>query len=61
MINCNWPVAKLHYTIACKIQEKDIWINQNLDELLMNDYDVVVITTGHKDYRNNETCCKTGG
>jgi UDP-N-acetyl-D-mannosaminuronate dehydrogenase len=21
----------------------------------MNDYDVVVITTGHKDYRNNET------
>lgn len=36
-------------------EEKDIWINQNLDELLMNDYDVVVITTGHKDYRNNET------
>jgi len=35
-------------------EEKDIWINQNLDELLQNDYDVVVITTGHKDYRNNE-------
>jgi UDP-N-acetyl-D-mannosaminuronate dehydrogenase len=24
----------------------------------MNDYDVVVITTGHKDYRNNETLQK---
>jgi len=36
-------------------EEKDIWINQNLDELMMKDYDVVVITTGHKDYRNNKT------
>jgi nucleotide sugar dehydrogenase len=35
-------------------EEKDIWVNQNLDELLQGDYDVVVITTGHKDYRNNE-------
>lgn len=34
-------------------EEKDIWVNQNLDELLGNDYDVVVITTGHKDYRGN--------
>jgi UDP-N-acetyl-D-glucosamine dehydrogenase len=34
-------------------EEKDIWVNQNLDELLNAAYDVVVITTGHKDYRNN--------
>jgi UDP-N-acetyl-D-mannosaminuronate dehydrogenase len=35
-------------------EEKDIWVNQNLDELLQKNYDIVVITTGHKDYRNNE-------
>jgi UDP-N-acetyl-D-glucosamine dehydrogenase len=34
-------------------EEKDIWINQNLTEVLNNDFDLVVITTGHKDYRNN--------
>ncbi|MBK6937111.1 MAG: nucleotide sugar dehydrogenase [Chitinophagaceae bacterium] len=34
-------------------EEKDIWVNQDLDELLETDYDVVVITTGHKDYRSN--------
>ncbi|MBI5857835.1 MAG: nucleotide sugar dehydrogenase [Sphingobacteriales bacterium] len=36
-------------------EEKDIWVSQNLDELLDNGYDIVVITTGHKDYRNNES------
>lgn len=36
-------------------EEKDIWINQNLEELLQDDCDVVVITTGHKDYRSNES------
>ncbi|MBL7729912.1 MAG: nucleotide sugar dehydrogenase [Chitinophagaceae bacterium] len=35
-------------------EEKDIWVNQDMGELLNSDYDVVVITTGHKDYRNNE-------
>jgi nucleotide sugar dehydrogenase len=35
-------------------EEKDTWINQNLDELLVNEYDIIVITTGHKDYRGNE-------
>lgn len=34
-------------------EEKDLWINQNLDELLQEKYDLIVITTGHKDYRNN--------
>lgn len=34
-------------------EEKDTWVNQDLDELLKDNYDVIVITTGHKDYRNN--------
>jgi len=34
-------------------EEKDIWINQDLDSLLDEEYDVIVITTGHKDYRSN--------
>jgi len=34
-------------------EEKDIWINQDLDSLLAKDYDIIAITTGHKDYRNN--------
>ena len=40
-------------------EEKDSWINQNMEELLVADYDVVVITTGHKDYRSNETLINT--
>ena len=34
-------------------EEKDTWINQNLEELLEQEYDLIVITTGHKEYRNN--------
>lgn len=33
-------------------EEKDIWVNQNLEELLQQEYDLIVITTGHKEYRN---------
>ena len=36
-------------------EEKDVLVNQELDELLKNNYDIIAITTGHKDYRNNET------
>jgi UDP-N-acetyl-D-glucosamine dehydrogenase len=36
-------------------EEKDVWVNQDLDELLKDSYDLIVITTGHKDYRNNES------
>ncbi|MGC4035926.1 MAG: nucleotide sugar dehydrogenase [Chitinophagaceae bacterium] len=35
-------------------EEKDLWINQDLNELLKENYDVIVITTGHKEYRNNQ-------
>ena len=36
-------------------EEKDLWVNQNLDELLQQQYDIIVITTGHKEYRNNSS------
>jgi nucleotide sugar dehydrogenase len=36
-------------------EEKGIWVNQNLNELLDQQYDIIAITTGHKDYRNNES------
>lgn len=34
-------------------EEKDTWVNQDIEELLQSHYDIVVITTGHKEYRNN--------
>mgnify|MGYP001613646700 CR=1 FL=1 len=36
-------------------EEKDVWVNQDLNELLKDPYDIIVITTGHKDYRSNES------
>jgi UDP-N-acetyl-D-glucosamine dehydrogenase len=35
-------------------EEKDLWVGQDLDELLKENYDFIVITTGHKEYRNND-------
>jgi len=34
-------------------EEKDIWINQDLNELFCSVYDIIAISTGHKEYRNN--------
>jgi UDP-N-acetyl-D-glucosamine dehydrogenase len=34
-------------------EEKDTWVNQDLDSLLENEYDIIAVTTGHKEYRNN--------
>ncbi|MGH2553094.1 MAG: nucleotide sugar dehydrogenase [Chitinophagaceae bacterium] len=39
-------------------EEKDVWVNQDLDELLKDSYDIIAITTGHKEYRNNESLIK---
>jgi UDP-N-acetyl-D-glucosamine dehydrogenase len=36
-------------------EEKDVWVTQDLDELLKDSYDIIAITTGHKEYRNNES------
>ncbi|MGQ0738778.1 MAG: nucleotide sugar dehydrogenase [Bacteroidota bacterium] len=35
-------------------EEKDIWVNQDLGKLLEKEYDIIAITTGHKEYRENE-------
>ncbi len=35
-------------------EEKDTWVNQDLDGLLAKEYDIIAVTTGHKDYRQNE-------
>ena len=34
-------------------EEKDLWVDQDLDKLLEQEYDLIAITTGHKEYRNN--------
>lgn len=34
-------------------EEKGLRVNNDLDEVLEQPYDIVVISTGHKDYRNN--------
>ena len=34
-------------------EEKELTVNNDLNELLQQPYDLVIITTGHKDYRNN--------
>jgi UDP-N-acetyl-D-mannosaminuronate dehydrogenase len=36
-------------------EEKNIRVNQNLDEVLRQHYNIIAITTGHKDYRNNSS------
>ncbi len=35
-------------------EEKDTWVNQDLDSLLTAEYDIVAITTGHREYRGND-------
>lgn len=34
-------------------EEKDKWVNQDLRKLLEETYDIITITTGHKEYRGN--------
>jgi UDP-N-acetyl-D-mannosaminuronate dehydrogenase len=36
-------------------EEKQLQVNRDLDPLLKQSYDFVIITTGHKDYRNNKS------
>lgn len=51
-------VISLHDPHVLYWEEKDIWINQNLDELMQQQYDLIAVTTGHKDYRNNPEIIK---
>ena len=52
-LEINGSNISLHDPHVLYWEEKDIWVNQNLDELLQQQYDLIVITTGHKEYRNN--------
>lgn len=40
-------------------EEKELRVNNNLTELLQQSYDVVIISTGHKEYRNSPSLIKT--
>jgi UDP-N-acetyl-D-glucosamine dehydrogenase len=40
-------------------EEKELRVNNNLTELLLQSYDVVIISTGHKEYRNSPALIKT--
>jgi UDP-N-acetyl-D-glucosamine dehydrogenase len=40
-------------------EEKELKVNNNLNELLQQPYDLVIISTGHKDYRNNLSLINT--
>lgn len=35
-------------------EEKDLWVSQDLDALLTGSYDIIAITTGHREYRGND-------
>ncbi len=48
-------IISLHDPHVKYWEEKDLWVSQDLDELLKGTYDCIVITTGHKEYRNNES------
>jgi UDP-N-acetyl-D-glucosamine dehydrogenase len=39
-------------------EEKNLKINNSLDDVLDQSYDLVIITTGHRDYRNNPVLIK---
>jgi nucleotide sugar dehydrogenase len=47
---CN---VTLHDPHVVYWEEKGLKINTNLNEILKQSYDLVIITTGHKDYRNS--------
>jgi nucleotide sugar dehydrogenase len=46
-------IITLHDPHVLYWEERETKVNQDLDALLKEDYDLVVITTGHKDYRSN--------
>ncbi len=47
---CN---VALHDPHVMYWEEKELRVNNDLDELLRQPYDLIIVTTGHKDYRNN--------
>ena len=46
-------IITLHDPHVLYWEEKETWIAQDLTKLLEQDYDIITITTGHKEYRSN--------
>lgn len=51
-------VVTLHDPHVMYWEEKRMRVNNDLDQLMNQSYDLVIVTTGHKDYRNNQTLIK---
>jgi nucleotide sugar dehydrogenase len=49
----------LHDPHVAYWEEKELKVNNSLNELLLQPYDLVIISTGHKDYRNNPELINT--
>lgn len=47
-------IISLHDPHVLYWEEKDTWVNQDLDAMLATDYDIIAITTGHREYRGND-------
>ncbi len=47
--------VSLHDPHVMYWEEKNVFVNQDLDKLFSDQYDLVVITTGHKEYRSNNS------
>lgn len=45
----------LHDPHVAYWEEKSLSVNQDLENLMQHSYDLIVITTGHQDYRNNNS------
>jgi UDP-N-acetyl-D-glucosamine dehydrogenase len=43
----------LHDPHVALWEEKELKVNNNLDDVLKQSYDIVIISTGHKEYRNS--------
>jgi UDP-N-acetyl-D-glucosamine dehydrogenase len=57
LINAGCDIT-LHDPHVAYWEEKELKINSDLTALISQPYDIVVITTGHKDYRNNPSLIK---
>jgi nucleotide sugar dehydrogenase len=49
----------LHDPHVAYWEEKELKVNSDLNELLQHSYDLVIISTGHKDYRNSQALINT--
>jgi nucleotide sugar dehydrogenase len=53
------PVQGIYEQLLAAGSDVTLKVNNDLNELLKQSYDLVIITTGHKDYRNNPALINT--